>query len=62
MRLKKVREIMLKLKKMCKAVKKGFSADDEEILEQVKNAKYICRKCLRTAADEKYLCRPEKIK
>ena len=53
---------MPKLKKMCKASKDGFKATDEALIEQVTNPKYICKSCLRTAADKKLLCKPEKIK
>ena len=53
---------MSKLKKMCKAVKNGHKYSDEDVMQQIKNARYICKDCLRTAEDKKLLCKPEKIK
>ena len=53
---------MAKLKKMCKAAKDGLKANEDAILDEVRDAKYICKKCLRTASDKELLCDPKKIK
>lgn len=53
---------MAKLKKMCKAAKDGLKSNEEQILAEVSNAQYICKKCLRVASNEKLLCDPKKIK
>ncbi|MDC7226674.1 MAG: hypothetical protein PQJ61_07905 [Spirochaetales bacterium] len=52
---------MAKIKKMCKAAKDDFKENEAAIIEEVSSAKYICRKCLRTASNKKLLCDPKKI-
>jgi len=52
---------MAKIKKMCKAAKDGFKSNEDEILSEIRNAKFICKKCLRSASDKKLLCEPKKI-
>ena len=52
---------MSKLKKMCKAAKDGLKANEDAVLYEVRNAKYICKKCLRTASDKSLLCDPKKL-
>ena len=52
---------MAKMKKMCKAAKDGLKSNEKEIFAQVKDAKYICKNCLRTANDKGLLCKPVKI-
>lgn len=49
------------LKTLCKAKKSHHSELREEILQAVRQPKYICRKCLRVAAKKKYLCSPERL-
>ncbi len=53
---------MAKIKKMCKAAKDGMKFNNPYLIEQVTNPAYICKNCLRTAADKDLLCKPEKIK
>ena len=48
-------------KKMCKTAKDGLKDNEELILSEVRDAKYICKNCLRTASDKKLLCDPKKI-
>ncbi len=49
-------------KKVCKLVKKELPKEDiESYLEYILPAKYLCKKCGRTACKEDYLCKPDKI-
>ena len=53
---------MAKLKKkMCKLVKEGLKENEEAILSEVLQPEYICKKCLRVAANKKLLCDPKKL-
>lgn len=49
-------------KKMCKTAKEGFKSNEDAIMKEVAAAKYICKKCLRTASGKELLCSPKKIK
>ncbi|ERP31333.1 phytoene desaturase family protein [Chitinivibrio alkaliphilus] len=50
---------MSKIKKMCKV--KGFKEAKEELLQEVANPKYICKKCLRVSSNEKKVCKSKEI-
>ncbi len=53
---------MAKLQKaMCKIAKDGLKEHRDEILAEVTDPKYICKKCLRTASDKELLCKPVQI-
>lgn len=43
---------------LCKVAKR---ADQEMIRQLTRNARYVCRKCGRSAHDEVNLCKPVKI-
>ena len=49
-------------KKMCKLADDGLKKKEKEILEQVLEPRYICKKCLRVATDENLLCHPKTLK
>lgn len=53
---------MKKIKKLCDVKKGEFKLYENEIINIVKNPLFICKKCLRVAHEEKYLCKPNKIK
>jgi hypothetical protein len=58
----KDRGYMAKLdKNLCKIGKEGFKDFEKEIVAEVSNAQYICKKCIRAASRKELLCRPEKI-
>lgn len=46
---------------MCEYKKDEIKENLEEIKKLVVPAKFICRKCARTAVKEASLCKPEKI-
>ncbi len=48
-------------KKMCKLAKDGLKENEEGILSEVLQPKYICKKCLRVATNNKLLCDPKKL-
>ncbi|MBN2280420.1 MAG: hypothetical protein JXQ65_07565 [Candidatus Marinimicrobia bacterium] len=52
---------MSKIKKICKSSEKDFKKIKEELFQEVKEPRYICKKCLRVAKTEALLCKAEKI-
>lgn len=53
---------MAKIKKMCKADDEKFKKIKDDIFEEVREPKYVCKKCLRVAKSEDLICKPKKIK
>ena len=48
--------------KLCNMVKDGFHKDHKkEYKELIKNPRYMCKKCGRSAAKTKNLCKPVKL-
>jgi hypothetical protein len=47
---------------LCDFDKKEIEKRLKEIIKQVTDPKFICRKCARTAHKEEYLCKPQKLK
>ena len=45
---------MSQIKKMCKADDEKFKKIKRELFDEVKEPKYICKKCLRVAKMENY--------
>jgi len=50
-----------KLKKMCKTDEKDYKKNKEEIVQEVKQPDYLCKKCQRVAKSKDLLCKAEKI-
>jgi len=53
---------MVGIKKMCKADEKKFKNIKDELFDEVREPKYICKKCLRVAKTEDLLCKAKEIK
>jgi len=49
-------------KKLCRSKEWAEEKNREELLELLLKPKFFCKKCLRASADEKVLCKPEKLK
>ncbi|MFO7821493.1 MAG: hypothetical protein R6V56_05510 [Lentisphaeria bacterium] len=49
-------------KKLCKLSRKDIEKNFPEYVELTNDPVYICKKCKRTAKQEKNLCKPKKIK
>ena len=49
-------------KKLCKYGKDAFKKNEEALIAEVLQPRFICRKCLRAAANEKLLCNPQELK
>lgn len=49
---------MTKIKKMCKVKEDKFKDIKNEVMKEVKEPKYICKKCLRVSTTEDILCKP----
>jgi hypothetical protein len=45
-------------KTLCKYKKEKIEENLETLKKIVKDPKFICRKCARSAKDDKYLCKP----
>ena len=50
-----------KLKVLCKIKKSEIESLWPDIMDVVIPAKFVCHKCLRTANEKKWLCKPTKI-
>ena len=49
-------------KKLCELVKKGLLKDDPQAYaELIRQAKYMCKRCGRSAVKSKCLCKPAKL-
>ena len=48
-------------KKMCKAAKDGYKQHEDDILSQARDARFLCKRCLRVAEDKKLICDPVKL-
>ena len=49
-------------KKLCSLVKRGLLKEDPQAYgELLRPAKYLCKKCGRSAAKSKCLCKPAKL-
>ena len=53
---------MKKMKQFCDLNKSYIKDNLENIIDLVKDPKYICKKCARVSCQEKYLCKSVKIK
>ncbi len=49
-------------KTLCEISGKQFQKNPETIKELVRDARYICRRCFRSAQNKKNLCKPEKLR
>lgn len=49
-------------KKICKYAKDGLKKNEDLIMAEVLAPRYICKKCLRVATNEKLLCDPKKVR
>lgn len=45
-------------KKMCELARKGKIG---KAAERARDARFLCTKCARAAADERHLCKPKKL-
>lgn len=52
---------MAKQDTYCKLKKDFLKEHWNEIRKEVKEARYICKKCARAAKEEERLCKPEKL-
>jgi hypothetical protein len=53
---------MVMSKKVCKLVKQKLPKEDlDSYIQAILPAKYVCKKCGRTACKEDYLCKPIKM-
>lgn len=52
----------MKEKKLCDWNKSEISKNKKLLFLIVKSPSHYCKKCVRTAGDENYLCKAEKIK
>lgn len=46
---------------MCKINEEKFKKIKEELVKELREPKYVCKKCLRVAKTEELLCKPETI-
>ena len=53
---------MLEQKTLCEWEKKEIEKKSTELVKIIANAKYYCKKCVRTANDKNVLCKPKKLK
>lgn len=54
--------MMKKIRKVLCELKKGELREfEEEILDEARRSRFICRKCIRVAADKDLLCKPRKL-
>ncbi len=54
--------IEMKNKKLCDWNKTEIKDAKSKMLSIVKAPAYYCKKCVRVASEDSYLCKPEKIK
>jgi len=52
----------MKYKKLCEWTKTEIKENKVLLFPIIKTTDYYCKKCARTASDESYLCKGEKIK
>ncbi|MBI9072026.1 MAG: hypothetical protein JEY94_10525 [Melioribacteraceae bacterium] len=52
---------MSKVKVLCKWDDSGYEKKLDKLISIVKDSKFVCTKCGRTANDKKYLCKAVKI-
>ncbi len=50
-----------KIKKMCKADDKKFKKIKEQLFDEIRQPRYVCKKCLRVATTDDLLCKPKII-
>jgi len=51
----------IKIDKMCDLRRKDVEEHIDQLIKEVQSAKFICKKCARTASKKEYLCKSQKI-
>jgi len=49
-------------KTLCEWEKKEIEKKPAQLVKIISNAKYLCKKCARSANDKNVLCKPKKFK
>jgi len=48
--------------RMCRIKAKDWENRKDDIRDRVRDARFVCAKCFRSAADKRHLCKPKKIR
>jgi hypothetical protein len=54
--------VTVKNSTLCQISQKTFEEDPESIKNLIRDAEFICKKCLRSAKKKQRLCKPVKMK
>jgi len=49
-------------KKLCRSKELADDKHREELFDIIRKPKFFCKKCIRVACSEEFLCKPEKLK